>query len=78
MTLTLMADPQNGYLDDIFDVLDAHQHPCIVLGRSALLWMGAGVLQSSVSVNILSQCSQADGNQALRSPAPQQSNCCDC
>jgi hypothetical protein len=43
-------DPQNGYLDDIFDVLDTHQHPCIVMGRSALLWMGAGVLQSSVSV----------------------------
>ena len=47
-TLTFM-DPQDGYLDDIFDVLDAHQHPCIVMGRSALLWMGAGVLQSSVS-----------------------------
>ena len=51
-----MADPQDGYLDDIFDVLDAHQHPCIVMGRSALLWMGAGVLQSSVSVNIVKYC----------------------
>ncbi|KAF8800289.1 hypothetical protein BYT27DRAFT_7236138 [Phlegmacium glaucopus] len=42
-----MADPQDGYLNDVFDVLDAHQHPCIVMGRSALLWMGAAVLQSS-------------------------------
>jgi len=48
-----VADPQEGYLDDIFDVLDAHQHPCIVMGRSALLCMGAGVLPSSVSVNIV-------------------------
>ena len=47
------ADPQQGYLDDIFDVFDAHQHPCIVMGRSALLWMGAGVLPSDVSVNIV-------------------------
>jgi hypothetical protein len=47
------AYPQDhGYLDDIFDVLDAHQHPCIVMGRSALLWMGAAVLPSSVSVSI--------------------------
>ena len=34
------AYPQDhGYPDDVFDVLDAHQHPCIVMGRSALLWM---------------------------------------
>ena len=46
-----MAD--HGYLDDVFDVLDVHQHPCIVLGRSALLWMGADVLPSSVSVNLV-------------------------
>ncbi|KIL54738.1 hypothetical protein M378DRAFT_18600 [Amanita muscaria Koide BX008] len=37
----------DGYLDDVFDVLDAHQHLCIVMGRSVLLWMGAAVLQSS-------------------------------
>ena len=46
-----MAD--HGYLDDVFDVLDVHQHPCIVLGRSVLLWMGADVLPSSVSVNLV-------------------------
>ena len=73
-----MADPLEGYLDDVFDVLDAHQHPCIVMGRSALLWMGAAVSQSSVSVDIVLERSQADGNQALRSPDPQQSNRCDC
>jgi len=43
----LMVEPQDGYLDDVFDVLDAHQHPCIVMGRSALLWMGVPVSQSS-------------------------------
>ncbi|KAF8337704.1 hypothetical protein F5887DRAFT_1285016 [Amanita rubescens] len=37
----------HGYLDDVFDVLDVHQHPCILLGRFALLWMGAAVCPSS-------------------------------
>ena len=41
---------KDGYLDDIFDVLDAHCHPCIMLGRLALLWMGVAVFQESVSV----------------------------
>ena len=40
---------KDGYLDDVFDVLDAHRHPCILLGRFALLWMGAAVFQESVS-----------------------------
>jgi hypothetical protein len=41
--LTFMAE--DGYLDDVFNDLDAHQ-PCIVMrvmGCSALLWMGAAV-----------------------------------
>jgi len=42
---------KDGYLDDIFDVLDAHCHPCIMLGRFALLWMGVAVFQESVSVS---------------------------
>jgi hypothetical protein len=35
---------------DVFDVLDAHCHPCIMLGRFALLWMGVAVFHESVSV----------------------------
>jgi len=42
---------KDGYLDDIFDVLDAHCHPCIMLGRFALLWMGVAVFQESVSAH---------------------------
>lgn len=34
---------QEGYLDDVFDVLDAHCHPCILMGRFALIWMGVEV-----------------------------------
>ncbi|KAF8814814.1 hypothetical protein BYT27DRAFT_7238728 [Phlegmacium glaucopus] len=34
-----------GYLDDMFDVLDRHCHPCILLGRWALVWMGTEVIQ---------------------------------
>lgn len=49
----------NGYLDDIFDVLDAYCHPCILMGRYALLWMGAAVIQDPVSTqsSIVFQCS---------------------
>ncbi|KAF8224539.1 hypothetical protein L208DRAFT_1511127 [Tricholoma matsutake] len=34
---------QEGYLDDVFDVLDAHCHPCILMGHFALIWMGVEV-----------------------------------
>ena len=49
----------DGYLDDIFDVLDAHCHPCIMLGRFALLWMGVAVFHESVSVYIVQYDVQA-------------------
>ena len=42
---------KDGYLDDIFDVLDTHCHPCIMLCHLALLWMGVAVFQESVSVH---------------------------
>ena len=40
---------KDGYLNDVLDVLDAHDHPCVLIGRYALLWMGAQVVQDSVS-----------------------------
>jgi hypothetical protein len=49
--LKLIMVLTNGHLDHIFDVLDAHRHPCIMLGRFALLWMGVAVLQEHVSVD---------------------------
>jgi hypothetical protein len=47
------AEMEDGYLDDVFDVLDAHRHPCILMGRFALLWMGAAVFQDPVSAHVL-------------------------
>jgi hypothetical protein len=44
-----MAELKDGYFDNVFDVLDAHCHPCIMIGRFALLWMGAAVMQDPVS-----------------------------
>jgi len=38
-----------GYLDDVFNVLDANKHPCIIMGRFALKWMGCGVFSEEVS-----------------------------
>jgi hypothetical protein len=42
---------KDGYLDDVFEVLDAHCHPCIMIGHFALLWMGAAVMQDHVSAH---------------------------
>jgi len=39
---------REGYLDDVFDVLDEHCHPCIMMGRYAL-WMGLEVFVDLVS-----------------------------
>jgi hypothetical protein len=44
---------EDGYLNDVFDVLDAHRHQCILMGRFALLWMGAAVVQDPVSAHIV-------------------------
>jgi hypothetical protein len=44
---------QEGYLDDVFDVLDAHCHPCILMGRFALIWMGVEVFSEQVSPQII-------------------------
>jgi len=46
-------------VDDIFYVLDAYCHPRILMGRYALLWMGAAVIQDPVSTqsSIVFQCS---------------------
>jgi hypothetical protein len=44
----------DGYLDDVFDVLDAHRHPCILMGRYALRWMGVEVCQDHVSAHVFS------------------------
>lgn len=40
---------KEGYLDDVLDVLDAHCHPCIMMGRYAFLWMGLEVFAEQVS-----------------------------
>jgi hypothetical protein len=42
-----------GYLDQVFDVLDAHTHPCIMMGRFALRWMGTGVFLEQVRPHIV-------------------------
>ena len=44
---------KNSYLDGVFDVLDAHCHPCIMMGRFALGWMGADVWPEHVSPHIV-------------------------
>ena len=46
---------QEGYLDNVFDVLDAHCHPCILMShfKFALIWMGVEVFLEPVSPHII-------------------------
>jgi len=44
---------KDGHLDNIFDVLDAHSHPSIIMGRFALGWMGTEVFPEQVSPHIV-------------------------
>jgi hypothetical protein len=48
-----MAEMKEGYLDDVFEVLDAHCHPCVLMGRFALIWMGAEVWPELVSPHLI-------------------------
>ncbi len=48
----MSAAKKAGYLDDLFDVLDAKMHPCIIMGRFALKWMGCGVFSEQVHLNL--------------------------
>ena len=48
----MSAAKKAGYLDDLFDVLDAKMHPCIIMGRFALKWMGCGVFSEQVRLNL--------------------------
>ena len=50
---TTMGTKKAGYLDDVFNVLDASKHPCIIIGRFALKWMGCGVFSEEVTVSLL-------------------------
>jgi hypothetical protein len=70
-----MADPQDGYL--CLRRLGCTPASVHRDGPFCFIVDGCGSV-AELCVNIILQRSQADGNQALRSPDPQQSNCCDC
>ena len=48
----MSAAKKAGYLDDLFDVLDAKMHPCIIMDRFALKWMGCGIFSEHVRLNL--------------------------
>jgi len=54
---------KEGYLDDIFDILDAHCHPCILMGTFALRWMGTGVSPVLVSLSSSRALQRSDCNE---------------
>jgi hypothetical protein len=43
------SETEEGYLDTFFDIFDAHNHPCILVGEWALRWMGARPIPFGVS-----------------------------
>lgn len=40
-----------GYLDDVYIIFKAHQHPFILVEESALRWMGQRVYPMEVSIS---------------------------
>jgi len=51
---------KNGYLDDMFSIFKARQHPFILLEESALCWVGLRV--SLEEVNITSPSTAASSS----------------
>jgi hypothetical protein len=45
---------KNGYLDDVFSIFKARQHPFILLEESALRWMGLRVSPEEANITSLS------------------------
>lgn len=41
---------KNGYLDDVFSIFKARQHPFVLLEESALRWMGLRVCPEEVNI----------------------------
>jgi hypothetical protein len=44
------SSPKDGFLDDLFSIFKARQHPIVLVEESALRWMGLRV--SPIEVNI--------------------------
>jgi len=45
-------DVHDGYFDHISTILNARQHPTIVLEKAAMRWMGAAESSSDVSDSV--------------------------
>jgi hypothetical protein len=42
--------PNTGYLDDVFSIFKARQHPVVLVEESALHWMGLQVFPEEVNI----------------------------
>jgi len=42
--------PNTGYLDDVFSIFKARQHPVVLVEESALHWMGLRVFPEEVNI----------------------------
>ena len=40
---------KNGYLDDVFLIFKAHQHPIVVVEEAAMRWVGSRVSPEEVN-----------------------------
>jgi hypothetical protein len=45
-----VTSPKDGYLDDVFSIFKAHQHPLILVEESAIRWMGLRVSPEEVNI----------------------------
>ena len=39
-----------GFLDQMFNIFDDHQHPVVIIGDQAVRWMAVGLMTNEVRV----------------------------
>jgi len=43
-----------GFLDEMFNIFDDHNHPVVIIGDQALRWMAVGLMTNEVRCEVVS------------------------
>ena len=46
----LWSHQEVGFLDQMFNIFDNHQHPVVIVGDQAVRWMAVGLMTNEVRV----------------------------
>ena len=50
----LWSHQEVGFLDQMFNIFDNHQHPVVIVGDQAVRWMAVGLMTNEVRCKIFS------------------------